>query len=341
MKNATYFLISFICIIFLLVQGQSILIPFILGALFWFMMRGLKAQLNNIPIVKNHFPNWMTSTLSALVFFIFLSLVFNILSSNINTLRISLATYQTNIGQLLEKVSSTFNIDASAFLKEQLGTLDFGELLSPVLNALTGIISSTFMIILYAIFVLLEESNFQQKLLVVFKEHKDYNRFLQILEKIDHSITQYFKLKTLVSLITAFLSFLALYFIGVDSPVFWAFLIFLLNFIPTIGSLIATAFPAMFCLLQFGEFWPCILVILIVGSIQVIVGNIIEPRVMGSSMNISPLVTILALSLWGLIWGVTGMILSVPITVVMIIVLSQFEKTKVWAAMLSENGQIT
>ena len=121
---------------------------------------------------------------------------------------------------------------------------------------------------------------------------------------------------------------------------FWAFLIFLLNFIPTIGSLIATIFPAAYSLLQFGEFSPALLVLVIVGTIQLVVGNIVEPRVMGSSMNISPLVTILALTFWGMIWGITGMILSIPIMVVLVIIFSQFESTRPIAILLSEKGEI-
>ena len=197
------------------------------------------------------------------------------------------------------------------------------------------------MIILYGVFILLEEANFRPKLQAIFLEEKQRKKIDHLLERIGESISSYFRLKTLVSLITGGVSYIALRLIGVDAPEFWAFLIFILNFIPTIGSLIATFFPAIFCLFQFGVFFPSILVILIVGSIQLLVGNYIEPRIMGSSMNISPLVTILALSIWGAIWGIIGMILSVPITVITIIILSQFEKTKPLAIMLSEKGNIS
>ena len=128
--------------------------------------------------------------------------------------------------------------------------------------------------------------------------------------------------------------------VGVHYAVFWAFLIFLLNFIPTIGSLLATIFPAVFCLLQFGEFTQCLMVFFIVGSIQVFIGNFLEPKWMGNSMNISPLIAIIALVFWGSIWGTTGMILSIPITVILIIVCSQFQSTKPIAMLLSEKGKI-
>jgi predicted PurR-regulated permease PerM len=127
---------------------------------------------------------------------------------------------------------------------------------------------------------------------------------------------------------------------GVDSPFFWALLMFLLNYIPTIGSLIATLFPAVFSLMQFGEYTPFLIILVGLGIIEWIIGNVIEPKLMGNSLNLSPLVTILALIVWGQIWGITGMLLSTPITVVMVIVFSQFEQTRSVAIMLSQNGDI-
>jgi AI-2 transport protein TqsA len=174
----------------------------------------------------------------------------------------------------------------------------------------------------------------------VFSGRDDFNTVNVVLSKIEKSITSYIGLKTLISFITGLASYVALLFIGIDAPLFWTFLIFLLNYIPTIGSLIGTLFPAMFCILQFGGFTECFLVLGFVGVVQVIVGNLLEPKLMGNSLNISPLIAILALSFWGAIWGITGMLLSVPITVIMVIIFANFKSTKPVAIMLSENGRV-
>ena len=224
--------------------------------------------------------------------------------------------------------------------KRQFGNLDFGEILTGIFSSITDVIGNTFMIVIYLLFIVLEEAKFTTKLRKIFSDKADYTRYMGIFQKIGTSISEYLRLKAFVSLITGVMSFIALYFIGVEAPVFWAFLIFVFNFIPTIGSLVGTTFPAVFSLLQFGELLPFILVLAIVGAIQIIVGNLIEPRLMGSSMNISPLVTIFSLTLWGYIWGVIGMVLSVPITVIIIIVFSHFESTKNFAILLSEKGDI-
>jgi AI-2 transport protein TqsA len=112
-------------------------------------------------------------------------------------------------------------------------------------------------------------------------------------------------------------------------------LTFLLNFIPFIGSFLAIIFPVLLSFLQFSD--P--LTTLVIGGIlvgnQILFGNFIEPRMVGKSLNLSPLVVVLALAFWGAIWGVVGMFLCVPITVTLMIIMSQFPKTKATAIMLS------
>ena len=247
--------------------------------------------LDRIPFVKRKFPSWLKGLLSAGIIIFCLSIVFDILTSNINELTHSYKKYETNIDYIIEQINLTLGIDLAEVVKTQSGNLQFGKILTSIFNSLSGLIGNTFMMILFSLFVLLEESNFQAKLKLIFEDKKRYARFNKIMQRVEESVSSYFKLKAFVSLVTGGLSYIALRIIGVDSPEFWAFLIFILNFIPTIGSLIGTVFPAFFCLLQFGEFTPSLLVLIIVGLIQIVVGNILEPRLMGSSMNICLLYT--------------------------------------------------
>lgn len=339
-QNLAYLLFSCISIVIILIYGQAILVPFILGMLLWFIGKELEAKLDKISFVKKKFPNWLKHLLSFGIILIVLIFITNILTTNINSLANSFEKYEPNFDALLLQIDELLGVDSKTALKNYSGNLDFGNILQSLFSSISDLISNGFMILLYAVFILLEDSSFKPKLKAVFVGKENEKKVDAILEKIRASISSYFGLKTTLSLITGGLSYVALRIIGVDAPEFWAFLIFILNFIPTIGSLIATIFPAVFCLFQFGTFTPSLLVLGIVGLIQVVVGNFLEPKIMGSSMNISPLVTILSLSIWGAIWGIIGMILSVPITVVAIIIFSQFEKTKAVAIMLSEKGEI-
>ncbi|MEM1217220.1 MAG: AI-2E family transporter, partial [Bacteroidota bacterium] len=191
------------------------------------------------------------------------------------------------------------------------------------------------------IFLLLEESTFGLKHRLFFQGDKaEYENGKALLNEIDQSFGSYISIKTLTSFITGLLSFILLLILDVDTPLLWAFIIFLLNYIPSVGSLIATVFPCVIAVLQTGNLWDGLWVLLGVGVIQLVVGNFLEPRLMGNTLNISPLVVLLSLIGWGAIWGVLGMVLSVPIMVMLIIVFSKFEATRGVAVILSENGKV-
>ena len=340
MKNLAYFFIVSISIVVILIFGRSILIPFVFALLLWFFVRKIRQALNKIKFIKEKMPSWVTNLVtSAIMLFIF-GVISRIVLSNISELVKSYPLYESNLGLIVNDIDQLLGVNIIDEFKSFSEEYNFGILLKSAFKSLTDLLSNAFMIILYMLFIFLEESSFQNKLQAILKRDNQKSNIVDILSKIEASISNYIGVKTLVSLSTGIISYFALLIIGIDSPVFWGFLIFLLNFIPTIGSLIATLFPTAFCFLQFGEFMPGILVLFIVGSIQIVIGNILEPRIMGNSLNISPLVAIVSLVFWGAIWGVTGMLLSVPITVIMIIAFSHFEKTKPIAMLLSEKGKI-
>ncbi len=340
MRNTAYVLIIATITVIALVYAQSLLIPFIFGAGFWFLTKEFRKLLNRIPFVLQYFPTWLKNVLVFTLMVMSLGFVVSILSHSINNLSAAYPQYQPNIDSIMTKIGDLFHVNVQQSIESALSNFDFGATLSSMLNGVSGILGNAFMIIIYALFIFLEESSFTLKLKKVLSKQEQYDRFYTVLKKIEVSVFDYLRLKTLVSLLTGLFSYFVLMLVGIDSPIFWAFLIFLLNYIPTIGSLVATLFPAIFSLIQFGEFTPFLIVLVAVGAVQVIVGNVIEPRIMGKTLNLSPLVTILALAIWGQIWGVVGMVLSVPITVIMVIIFSQFSSTKKVAMLLSENGDI-
>lgn len=337
--NKIYLFLVLTALVVILIYAQGIIIPFILAILFWFMIRVIKKLLSKVRYIK-HWPQWLHTIISSLILLSFLFLIVQMITMNIKYLSNTLPVYESNVNKITQSINQKFDVELSSLLSEYIKDLNFGGILSSLFSTLTGLFGDTFIVLIYLIFLLLEEPTFAKKLQAMYPEKDRHEKMKTLVDKIDKSVSNYIALKTMASLLTGFLSYFALLFIGVDAPFFWAFLIFILNFIPTIGSLVATIFPAVFALLQFGEFTPAILVLAIVGAIQIVVGNFIEPRAMGKTMNISPLVVILTLMLWGMMWGIPGMLLSVPITVILIIVMSEFEGTKPFAILLSRNGEI-
>ena len=334
-----YIFLIIVAVVVVLIFAQSIIIPFVISLILWFMIRVLKQVLLKIKYIRS-LPNWLLSIVSSVLLFGFLFSIVGLIMQNILQLSETLPIYESNLREIINKVNLQFNIDLGTLASNYAKKVEFTKLLSALLSTFTSIFSNTFTILLYLIFMLLEERIFSLKIKAIYTNKTQFQYVISLITKIDKSIQRYISLKTIISLATGLASYFALVIIGVDVPVFWAFLIFIFNYIPTIGSIIATFFPAIFALLQFGAFGPAILVLLIVGFIQVIVGNFVEPKVMGNTLNISPLVVLLALTLWGTIWGITGMLLSVPITVILIIIMSEIPSTRPLAILLSEKGEI-
>ena len=339
-SRIAYLIISFLAAIIILSYGKNLIIPFILALFIWLLIKEIKIVMDKVGFIQRKFPSWLKSVIASVFMFTVLGFVTKLLVYNIQELSHSSVAYSANLDMMANKLNAMFDINLRSLIGEHTGDLDYAMILSSIVNSLTELLGNAFLIALYVLFLLIEESIFSSKLKAIFTDSDRHEKVDAIISKIEISVTEYIGLKTLVSLITGILSYIVLLILGIDSPVFWAFLIFLLNFIPTIGSLIATIFPAIYTLLQFGELMPFVLVLALVGAVQIIVGNILEPRIMGNALNISSLVAILALSFWGWLWGITGMILSIPITVMIVIVFAQFPSTRSVAILLSGTGKV-
>jgi len=330
-------LISF-AVVVIFIYGKNLIIPFVIALIFWFLIKEIRDVFNKIKFIDEKIPNSILNIIGFAAIFLIIGGVVKILSVNIQQLSTQLPAYQSNITKITESINTTFNIDVISSVKEFLGEYEYTKLLSVLFSSLTDIFGDAFLIIIYTLFLLLEEPYFSKKIKAIYSKSEDQKEVNQVFKQLDKSIGRYLSLKTLISLITGILSYIALISIGLDAPLFWAFLIFLMNYIPTVGSLIATAFPTMFAMLQFGELMPGVWVLIIVGSIQLIVGNFLDPKLTGSSLNVSPLVVLIGLAFWGAIWGIIGMILSVPITVMLIIIFSEFRQTRPIAILLTKDG---
>jgi predicted PurR-regulated permease PerM len=203
------------------------------------------------------------------------------------------------------------------------------EFTAGALNKLVNMMGNTFLILLIVLFTLMEFGSFSVKAkAILVGSDKSISYFSTILQNIRH----YLGIKTLICLLTGVFVFIALLIIGVDYPLLWALIAALMNYIPNIGSIIAALPAVLFALVQLGlggAFWT-------LGSFMIVnnvLGNFVEPRIMGKGLGLSTLVVFLSLLFWGFILGPVGMFLSVPFTMTIKIILEQNEKTK-WIAIL-------
>ena len=352
-KTASLLLIIAASATFLYV-AKPLLVPFVIALLIWYLINAFSHWIGHFAIVRKHFPVWTHVLISSLFILMVLLTLGGLIVENARNMVNAGPVYQKNLGDVISHLDDALPLDLSAVKSAVDSNLfvEFGKLIETtdftiagivqrILNTLSGIAANAFLILIYLVFLFFEQVQFSKKARALFSGGDQDFKFFEVIDHINEAIRAYFKVKITVSLITATASYLLMVWIGLEFAIFWAFLIFLLNFIPNIGSLIATLFPSALALIQFPDsFYPFLVVLIGVGAIQVIVGNLIEPRMMGSSLNISSLVVILSLSLWGTMWGITGMILCVPITVIMMIIFAQFPSTRPVAILLSENGEL-
>ncbi len=201
------------------------------------------------------------------------------------------------------------------------------------LGSFVSIVADTLVVIFFMIFILLEVGQFPDRVRWAYGPEQS-EEILAIGDKINASVIKYLGVVTLINLAIAVSFTVILTVIGEDFAILWGVLAFLLNFIPYLGSYIATFLPVMMALVQFSPVTALILLIVLI-VIQVALGNIIQPRLMGRHLNLSPLVVLISLAFWGWLWGITGMFLAVPITSTIKIVLEHLPGTRNIARIMS------
>ncbi|MFC3908516.1 AI-2E family transporter [Legionella dresdenensis] len=325
---------------YLLFVGRSMLIPIVIAIFIWHLLNTIDASVHKIPWVGKRLNGSLGMIFALLVVVVFVRVLISIIGDNVNEVIAASSRYQENLMAIFDKVDNYFHIKILANFDSFLKSLSVQNILVNIYAVFTSITGSAVLITLYVVFLFVEQHYFRQKLNALFPQAEHRELVNNIINHIVKDTQTYLGIKSLLSLVTAISSWIIMKFVGLDFAEFWALLIFFLNYIPNIGAIIATAFPALLALIQFDGWLPFFVVTSGIVTVQFIAGNLIEPRFLSKSLNLSPLVILFALALWGAIWGILGMFLSVPITVMMMIVFAHFDKTKPIAIMLSQDGYI-
>ncbi len=324
-----------------LLELRSVLIPFSVALLLSFIFQ---------PIVLYLKARRIPTALALIVVFVTLAGAATIIGYIVYSSAQSLATaadrYLPRLQTVIVDIELLIQRVASAIGLEE-GRLDLGQMIDPSLfptllqsgigEAIT-FAGNTFLVLLFMLFILAGSGE------LVVKVRRAYpsaiaDRIASVTDNISQQVRQYLVAKTLVSIGTGILIFLVLWILGVDYPIFWGFLAYLLNYIPNIGSFIAVIFPFGFALLQFDTLTIPIVAALLMWFIQIVMGNVVDPRLMAFSLNLSPLLVIVSLIFWGWLWGVVGMILAVPLTATIKIFFENIQSLRPIAVLMeSVNG---
>lgn len=325
---------------YILIAGRGLIIPLVIAIFIWNLLNTLVNAMSGLPYVGGRLPYWFRMLLSLGIVSYLVKILIDIIANNVNDVISASSRYQDNLLSIFNTLDQRFHIQVMSNFDNMIKNLSVQQLFLNLYGVFTSITSSAVLIALYVIFLFVEQHFFYQKINAIFlqKSHRDLVN--NIIVHIARDTQTYLGLKTLMSLITATSSWIIMKALGLDFAEFWALLIFFLNYIPNIGSILATMFPAMLALIQFQTWWPFFAITSGIIAIQFIVGNIIEPKFLGKQLNLSPLIILIALGVWGAIWGILGMFLSVPITVMLMIIFAHFDATRPIAIILSQDGYV-
>ncbi len=340
--NVVFWGILIALIFFTLQYFEKLFKPLFIAFFLWFLINEMKSMLSKIKISGKMLPHYIRIILAFLIIFLFLGFLFEFISLNVKQIASSAPDYESKFDELLNQIIGHIsNPEILATLEKLIKEINITGFAGSFANSLTLVIGDSVLILIYLVFMILEETVFRKKINKIFPvKDEQYQRISEVVENISTSVKKYFISKTLVSVMLAVSCYIIMLFFGLDFPVLWAFLIFILNYIPYFGSFIATLLPSTLAIFQFGNINYFVYVFIAIQSMQTIMANVVEPKLMGNTLNLSPLIVLVSLALWGYMWGIVGMILAVPITAILIIILSHFPVSKNIAIALSLNGNI-
>ena len=248
--------------------------------------------------------------------------------------------YNNRINDVIIQIYTMLHINAPAPTLVQLfGKINPSSLLNQVGEVLKGFGGEALFVVIYVLCLFAMQSTLPKKIIYIFQEKEERDRVVALSAKIRKSMEDYLWVQTVTGIMLAVACYVIFLIMGLKNAMFWALVTFILSYIPALGGALASVFPALFALVQFTTPIPAILILAITQGIQFVVGNIIQPRMTGDSLNLSVLMVFLSLAFWGKIWGGSGMFLAVPLTVMIMIIFAQFKQTRALAILMSANGR--
>ena len=312
-------------------NASEIIIPFLLSLFLAIILLPSYNYFN-----KKGLPEVLSLSLVVGLFIFLISLVAKLIgssitdfNSNIDMYSQQLSIYYSSLVSLAAKIGIEISVSD---LSNMINSKQIMSFATTIMQSMGSMFTNGFVVLLTVVFMLLESTNFRKKI-ELFGNNQEA---IEHVQKITSQIKEYMVLKAVISIFTGLMVWLALSIVGTDYAFLWAVIAFLFNFIPNIGSIIAAVPAVLLTLVQFG-FVSSLVVALIYALLNIVIGSVIEPKVMGKGLGLSTLVVFLSLLFWGWLLGIVGMLLSIPLTIMIKIILDDNENTR-WISILLGSG---
>ncbi len=337
------FIVIFLAV-YVLNLAASIMVPLVMAVFIWYLINAIARGIGSLSRYGITVPRFLCFALA--ISFLLLGIwgIFELIRDNVSKVAAEAPTYQENFEAIKPKILSLLGLDHVPTLQEVVQHFDLASIIKTFAALCTGIAGKTVEVLFFTGFLLYEQRYFARKLDEMIEDPSLETKIRHIVANIDIKIQRYIAVKTLVSFLAGVATYFILRIVGVNYPAFWALMAFFLHFIPYVGTFAAIALPSLMALVQFGVDADGVKTFFTVGislgGALMLIGHILDPRLLGDTMNLSPICIILSLAMWGMIWGVPGMFLAIPLLAILVITMSQFESTRPLAILLSKNGVI-
>jgi predicted PurR-regulated permease PerM len=327
--------------VYLITAGQSILMPLAIAIFIWYLINAFAGAIQRLTILGCHPPRLLSFIAAFVVLFLCLGFIVELIANNLALISAKFPFYQDRFDAIQSKFLGHFHIKKIPSIFSTDNIMHYGAgMISTVGSELTSTAGTAIAVILYIAFLLAEQGSFHKKLSALISDPQQQLATRKTLDRVATNIRSFLWLQTLASILAGIVSYIILKTVGVEFASFWAVTIFFLNYIPYVGAIIGTVFPTILTLIQFGSFIPFIIVGGSMAAVHFFIGSVLEPWMYGRSLKLSPIIILITIAFWGSMWGIIGMILSVPITVIIMIICEAFPKTRPIAIILSKDGDI-
>lgn len=313
----------------------DILTPLLMAIFLAVMVDGLAR------VIRHRFPNTpggVAMGAAILVSTALFAATVYVLADQAGSFVTDLAKAEPRLNALIMKVHRDFHLKGPRTLAQILTKLDPSRFVPSIAVAVQGFATSALFVLVYLGFLIASRRAMERKMVRLFRTREERHEALSVFLRIRDGIERYLWIQTVTGLMIAVASWMVMAVVGLENAVFWAFLIFIVNYVPILGATAGIILPPLFALVQFGGYAQAIIVLAGLWAITFVVGNVIYPRMQGDSLNVDPLVVLLSLAFWGALFGLTGAFLSTPLTVLAMVVLAQFPSTRWIAILLSADG---
>jgi predicted PurR-regulated permease PerM len=283
-------------------------------------------------------PEWSALPVALLISATAFGLTVYLVASNAASFAGQLLSETTRLNLLLAGVAGALGVKVPPTVAQIIDQLNPTRYIGDIARALQTFASGAVYVIVYVGFLIASRQGFTQKVGAMFPDLEERDQAETVFYRIRDGIERYLWIQTVTGLMIAIGSGVLMQVVGLSNPLFWAFLIFVLTFIPVIGGAVGTFLPPLFAIVQFPDYWHAIVLLVGLEFIMFAVGNVLTPRMQRDSLNIDPVVVLLSLALWEAVWGIPGMFLATPLTVSCIIILAQFDGSRWIAILLSGDG---